>query len=99
MTTRRCGHYSVSTHSNSSPETDNFASVSKGPDPIPDLQTSFYLKEFSPFEPRPNPFQSFLHSILQFNQNPLPQTEMATNEANTVGSQTAKMALSREFSR
>ena len=98
MTTQRCGHYSVSTHSNSSPKTDDFASVSEGPDPIPDLQTSFYLKEFSPFEPRPNPFQSFLHSILQFNQNPLPQTEMATNEANTVGSQTAKMALPREFS-
>ena len=100
--TQRCGQYSVSTHSNSSPETDDFTSVSKGPDPTSDLLSSFYLEELIPFEWRPNPFQSFLHLILQFNQNP-PSKEMATNtnETNTgssTTSQTAKMALSWEFS-
>ena len=102
MTTRQCGQYSASTHSNSSPETDDFASASEGPDPSSDLQASFYLEELTPFEPRSNPFQSFLHSILQFNQNP-PQSVMATNpnETNTgnpTASQAAKMALPWEFS-
>ena len=98
--TQQRGHYSASTYSNSSPETDKFASASKGPDSTFDLQSSFYLEELNPFEPRPNPFQSFLHSILQFSQNP-PQSEMATaaNETNSVGSQPAKMALPWEFSR
>ena len=57
------------------------------------------MEELTPFEPRPNPFQSFLHLILQFNQNP-PSKEMATNstETNTGSSTTAKMALPQEFS-
>ena len=102
--TQWCGQYSASTHSNSSPETDDFASASKEPDPTSDLLSSFYLKELTPFEPRPNPFQSFLHSILQFNQNPPPTKEMATNskEINTRSSTTfqmVKMALPQEFSR
>ena len=66
-----------------------------------DLKSSFYSEELTPFEPRPNPFQSSLHSILQFNQNPPPQSEeMPTNanETNPTSSQTAKMALPQEFS-
>ena len=81
-------------YSNSSPKTDNFASISKGPDPTSDLLSSFYSEELTPFESRPNPFQSCLHLILQFNQNP-PSKEMAT-EMNTGNSTTAKMALPQE---
>ena len=89
----------MSTHSNSSPKTDNFSSASEGPETTSDLLSSFYLEELSPFELRPNLFQSFLHSILQCKQNPPPK-EMATNstETNTGSSTTAKMALPQEFS-
>ena len=101
MTTEWHRQYSVSTHSNSSPKTDDFASASEGPDPTSDLLSSFYSERDYPFWTKTKPFQSFLHSILQFNQNPCPSKEMATNpnEMNTgATSQIAKMALPWEFS-
>ena len=91
----------MSTHSNSSPETNKFASASKGPDPTSDLLSSFYSEVLTPFEPRPNPFQSFLHLILHFNQNPPSSKEMAMDKTNTGSSTTSqmeKMALPQEFS-
>ena len=106
-TMNRREHYFVpGPDSSSSNETDDFTSASKGPETEPKqnpLASSFYSKELSPFEPRPNPFQSFLSSLLQYNTSlPLKPTKIAsssTNPAsNEVPSKEAKMAMPREFS-
>ena len=91
--------------SSSSNKTKDFASASEGPETEfkqNPLASSFYSKELSPFEPRLNPFQSFLSSLLQFNSSqPLRPHEMAslTNPAtNGTSSKEVKMAMPREFS-
>ena len=91
--------------SSSSNETDDFASASKGPKTDPELNplASFYSEELSPFEPRPNPFQSFLSSLLQYNTSLHPkQTKMASSSMNLINNDTSskevKMAMPREFS-
>ena len=80
-------------------------SASKGPETEPEqnpLASLFYSEELSPFEPRLNPFQSFLSSLLQFNSSQLPRPhKMAslTNPAtNGTSSKEVKMAMPREFS-
>ena len=92
--------------SSSSNETEDFASASKEPETDPKqnpLVSSFYSKELSPFEPQPNPFQSFLSSLLQYNTSLPPKpTEMASSSMNPINNDTSskevKMAMPREFS-
>ena len=90
--------------SSSSNRTKDFASASEGLEQEQDpLASSFYSKELSPFEPRPNPFQSFLASLLQFNSTQPKPNEMASlsnqNPAtNGASSKEAKMMMPREFS-
>ena len=108
--TNQSGQYFVpeSDSSSSSNETEDFTSASEGPEPETEseqnpLASLFYSKELSPFEPRPNPFQSFLSSLLQYNFSQPPKTkEMAsslTNPAtNRTSSKEVKMVMPREFS-
>ena len=105
--TNRKGRYFVPgpDSSSSSNETEDFASASKGPETEPEqnpLASSFYSEELSPLEPQPNPFQSFLSSLLQFNSSQPPRPhEMASlmNPAtNGTSSKEVKMAMPREFS-
>ena len=95
--------------SSSSNETDNFASASKGPEPKTKpkqnpLASLFYSEELSLFEPRLNPFQFFLSSLLQYNSSQLPKpNEMASTSMNpatnrTSSSKEVKMVMPREFS-
>ena len=94
--------------SGSSNETDDFTSASEGPEPETEpkpnpLASLFYSEEISPFEPRPNPFQSFLSSLLQFNSSQPPKpNKMASTSTNPVtngtSSKEVKMAMPREFS-
>ena len=63
----------------------------------------FYSEELSPFEPRPNPFQSFLSSLLQFNSSQPPKpNKMASTSTNPTtngtSSKEVKMVMPREFS-
>ena len=83
-------------------------SASEGPEPETEpeqnpLVSLFYSKELSPFEPRMNPFQSFLSSLLQYNSSQPPKTnEMASSSMNPATNRTSskevKMAMPREFS-
>ena len=107
MMNRRGRYFVPEPESSSSNETEDFASASEGPETEQEqdpLASSFYSEELSPFEPRPNPFQSFLASILQYNSSQPPKpNEMAslsnsnpaTNGASLKG---AKMMMPREFS-
>ena len=77
----RTGRYFVPEpeSSSSSNETEDFASASEGHTEEQDhLTSSFYTEELSPFEPRPNPFQNFLTSLLHFNLPPQKPNEMAS---------------------
>ena len=104
MTNKR-GRYFVPEpeSSSSSNETEDFASASEGPETEQDpLASSFYSKELSPFEPQPNPFQSFLASLLQFNSSQPKPNKMASlsNQnptTNGASSKEAKMMMPREF--
>ena len=82
-------------------------SASKGPEPetepkLNPLASSFYSEELSPFEPRPNQFQSFLSSLLQYNSSQPPKpNEMASSTSpatNGTSSKEVDMAMPREFS-
>ena len=94
--------------SSSSNETKDFASASKGPETETEseqnpLASLFYSEELSPFEPRPNPFQSFLSSLLQYNSSqPLKTHEMASSltnpTTNGTSSKEVRMTMPREFS-
>ena len=106
MTNRR-GQYFVPEpeNSSSSNETEDFASASEGPETKPEqdpLASLFYSEELSPFEPQPNPFQSFLSSLLQYNssQPPKPHGMASTLNPATNGTslKEVKMAMPREFS-
>ena len=105
-TTNRTGRYFVPEpeSSSSSNETEDFASASEGPETEQDpLASLFYSEELSPFEPRPNPFQSFLTSLLQFNSSQPKPNEMASlsnqNSApNGASLKEARMMMPREFS-
>ena len=104
---RRGRYFVPEPESSSSNKTEDFTSASEGPeteqeqDPLASL---FYSEEVSPFEPQPNPFQSFLASLLQFNSSQPPKpNEMASlsnlNPAtNGASLKEAKMAMPREFS-
>ena len=106
----RSGRYFVPEpdSSSSSNETKDFASTSKGPEPETEseqnpLASLFYSEEISPFEPRPNPFQSFLSSLLQYNSSQPPKTNKMTSSSmnpatNRTFSKGVKMAMPREFS-
>ena len=105
--TNRKGQYFIPEpeNSSSSNETEDFASASEGPETEPEqdpLASSFYSGELSPFEPQPNPFQSFLSSLLQYNssQPPRPHGMASTSNPATNGtsSKEVKMAMPREFS-
>ena len=105
-TTNRTGCYFVPEpeSSSSSNETEDFASASEGFEQEQDpLASSFYSEELSPFEPRPNPFQSFLTSLLQFNSSQSKPNKMASlsnqNPAtNGASLKEARMMMPREFS-
>ena len=105
-TMNRTGRYFVPEpeSSSSSNETEDFASTSKGPETEQDpLASSFYSEELSPFEPRPNPFQTFLTSLLQYNSTQPKPNEMASlsNQnpaANGASLKEARMMMPREFS-
>ena len=94
--------------SGSSNETDDFMSASEGPESETKSEQNpsvslFYSEELSPFEPRSNPFQSFLSSLLQFNSSqPLKSDEMASTSTNPAthgtSSKEVKMTMPREFS-
>ena len=91
--------------SSSSNETKDFVSASKGPETESKqnpLASSFYSKELSPFEPRLNPFQSFLSSLLQFNSSqllrPHEMASLSNPATNGTSSKEVKMAMPREFS-
>ena len=91
--------------SSSSNKTKDFASASKGPETEPEqnpLASLFYSKELSPFEPRHNPFQSFLSSLLQFNSSQPPRphkmASLSNPATNGTSSKEVKMAMPREFS-
>ena len=105
-TTNRRGWYFIPEpeNSSSSNKTEDFASASEGPETEPEqdpLASSFYSEELSPFEPRPNPFQSFLSSLLQYNSSqPLKPHRMASTSNSTMNGTSqkeVKMAMPREF--
>ena len=106
MTNQREQYFVPGPDSSSSNKTEDFASASEGPetDPEPNpLASSFYSEELSPFEPQPNPFQSFLSSLLQYNTSLPPKpTEMASSLMNPANNETSskevKMVMPREFS-
>ena len=90
--------------SSSSNKTEDFTSASEGPETEQNLLASlFYSEELSPFEPRPNLFQSFLASLLQYNSSQLKPNEMASlsnqNPAtNGTSLKEARKMMPREFS-
>ena len=90
--------------SSSNKTKEDFMSASEGPKPEQNpLASLFYSEELSPFEPRPNPFQSFLSSLLQYNSSqaskPNEMASSSTNPAtNGTSSKEVKMAMPREFS-
>ena len=107
MTNRR-GRYFVPEpeSSSSSNKTEDFASASEGPeteqeqDPLASL---FYSEELSLFEPQPNPFQSFLTSLLQYNTSiPKPDEMASLSNSNPTTNGTslkeAKMMMPRKIS-
>ena len=103
-TMNRTGRYFVPEPESSSNnnETEDFASINEGLEQDP-LASSFYSEEQSPFEPRPNPFQTFLTSLLQFNSTQPKPNEMASlsnknSATNGTSLKEARMMMPREFS-